>query len=132
MTHTLYLSGIAEEDQPVSCARLALANKLTEWQMTELLDDASVITSELVTNAARLGKIFTLKLLRLTDGLLRIEVEDSSQEIPRRRDPLADLDREDPDDNGGRGLVLVEALSDAWGYDLLPAGKVVWATLSCR
>lgn len=132
MTHTLYLSGIAEEDQPVSCARLALAAKLTEWHMIELLDDAGVIISELVTNAAKLGKVFTLKLLRPADGTLRIEVEDSSPEIPKRRDPLEDLAREDPDDNGGRGLVLVEALSDQWGYDLLPAGKVVWATLSCR
>lgn len=132
MTHTLYLSGICEEDQPVSCARLALASKLSEWQMTELLDDAGVIISELVTNAAQLGKIFTLKLLRPAAGTLRIEVEDPSPEIPKRRDPLEDLGREDPDDNGGRGLVLVEALSDAWGYDLLPAGKVVWATLSCR
>lgn len=132
MVHALYLSGLAEEDQPVSCARLALANKLIEWQMKELLDDASVITSELVTNAARLGKIFSLKLLRPTARTLRIEVEDSSPEIPKRRDPLEDLSREDPDDNGGRGLVLVEALSDEWGYDLLPAGKVVWAMLTCR
>src|SRR4051812_11766626 len=126
MVHALYLSGLGEEDQPVACARLALADKLTEWQLKELLDDASVITSELVTNAAKLGKIFSLKLLRPTERTLRIEVEDSSPEIPRRRDPLEDLDREDPDDNGGRGLVLVEALSDEWGYDLLPSGKVVW------
>jgi anti-sigma regulatory factor (Ser/Thr protein kinase) len=132
MVHMLYLSGIAEEDQPVSCARLALANQLAEWQLTELLDDARVIISELVTNAARLGKVFTLTILRPAEGTLRIEVEDSSPAVPKRRDPLADLGRDDPDDNGGRGLVLVEALSDTWGYDLLPAGKVVWATLSCH
>lgn len=132
MVNMLCLSGLDQEDQPVACARLALAKKLMEWQMTELLDDASVIISELVTNAARLGKIFSLTLRRTDRRTLRIEVEDSSAEVPKPRDPLADLDREDPDDNGGRGLVLVEALSDRWGYELLPAGKIVWATLSCH
>lgn len=59
-------------------------------------------------------------------------VTDRSSDIPVRADPLADLDNDDCDANAGRGLVLVEGLSDDWGCDPLADGKVVWAVLTCR
>jgi serine/threonine-protein kinase RsbW len=104
--------------------------KLTEWQMPELIEDGSIIVAELVTNAAKLGEVFKMTLRNPGNGTLRIEVEDHSRDAPVRKDPLADLDNDDCDANGGRGLVLVEGLSDEWGYGLLPQGKVVWAVLS--
>src|SRR4051794_37294934 len=112
------------------CARDVLAGKLTEWHMPELIEDGSIIVAELVTNAARLGEVFRMTLRNPGDGMLRIEVEDRSRAIPVRKDPLADLGNDDYDANGGRGLVLVDALADDWGYELLPDGKVVWAVLS--
>jgi hypothetical protein len=38
--------------------------------------------------------------------------------------------REVPGDDGGRGLVLVEALSDQWGVDTSASGKSVWVTFT--
>ncbi len=112
-------------------ARLVLTGKLTDWHMTELLEDAKVVVSELVTNASKLGEVFSLTLRCFPGKRLRIEVEDGSREVPVITYPLADVDTEDPDDNGGRGLVLVQALTDTWGTEPTENGKVVWAELTC-
>jgi anti-sigma regulatory factor (Ser/Thr protein kinase) len=125
--YSVYLDA---HDGATPCARDVLVGKLTEWQMPELIEDGSIIVAELVTNAAKLGEVFKMTLRNPGNGTLRIEVEDHSRDAPVRKDPLADLDNDDCDANGGRGLVLVEGLSDEWGYGLLPQGKVVWAVLS--
>lgn len=127
--YSVYLDA---HDGAAPCARDVLACKLTEWQMPELIEDGGIIVAELVTNAAKLGEVFKLTLRNPKNGMLRIEVKDHSREIPVRADPLADLDNDDYDANGGRGLVLVEGLADDWGHDLLPEGKIVWAVLTCR
>lgn len=125
--YSVYLDA---HDGATPCARDVVASKLAEWRMPELVEDGSIIVAELVTNAAKLGEVFKLTLRNPGDGTLRIEVEDHSRDVPVREDPLADLDNDDYDANGGRGLVLVDGLADDWGYDLLPTGKVVWAVLS--
>lgn len=131
--NTEYVLYLGANEGAARCARLALASKLAEWKMSELFEDASLITSELVTNAARFGAIFTLMLRRTLERALVIEVEDSSPEVPAVNNyPLADLDREDFDDNGGRGLFVVQALADAWGHHPTDKGKIVWAVLKCR
>jgi len=52
-----------------------------------------------------------------------IEVWDAApgKPVPARTD--------DPDAEGGRGLLLVEALSSGWGWYATPYGKTVWARL---
>lgn len=53
---------------------------------------------------------------------MRVEIADGSDEPPVVQQP-------DPWASGGRGLMLVEALADRWGYEPLPHGKVVWFEL---
>jgi len=54
---------------------------------------------------------------------MRMEVEDSDQSIPVPRSALGD------DPGGGRGLMLLVRVSDAWGVLTTAVGKVVWAEL---
>ena len=89
-------------------------------------DAAALIVSELVTNAiVHSGSEFVSCVLRLGGGLLRIEVTDQgiSSEEPTVRDPA-------DDDVSGRGLLLVNAVSDRWGVSpAIPAGRTVWAVV---
>jgi hypothetical protein len=64
-----------------------------------------------------------MTLLVDKDSGLRIEVDDTSTDEPEMADPLADVDNDDLDSNGGRGLLLVDALADEWGYDLHEGGR---------
>ena len=60
--------------------------------------------------------------LRLEDGRLRVEVKDDSAVVPSRK-------RYGPEAGTGRGLLLVESLTAAWGCDTAPDGKSVWFEL---
>ncbi|MEV5705609.1 ATP-binding protein [Actinoallomurus sp. NPDC052274] len=106
------------------CARLVLKDRLREWGLTDLLDDASTVTGELVANAARLGQVFTVRLIP-EDGALLVEVVDSSPDEPQIRDAFGDSDAE-----GGRGLLIVAALAVGWGVRREGRRKVVWARVA--
>ncbi|MFE5829945.1 ATP-binding protein [Streptomyces sp. NPDC056508] len=90
-------------------------------------ESATHIVAELAANAATHGRVagrsFRLGLLD-HGGVLRIEVTDTrGGELPCVR-PAS------PEGNSGRGLLLVEALSDRWGVEPGPAPrKTVWAEL---
>ena len=91
----------------------------------ERLDDAALVLSELMGNAVRHADGDTVRVrLRRTDGVLRIAVEDGSPARPAPRQ--ASLE-----DESGRGLLIVDALSHRWGWRPLPTGKVVWADVPC-
>ena len=87
-------------------------------------EDAELLVSELVGNAVRHASGADI-LLRasLDDGLLRVEVQDSSPRVPALPEP--------PDwaSEGGRGLLLVERIADRWGAELVPGGKRLWFEL---
>ena len=61
--------------------------------------------------------------LSLAAGGLRVEVEDDD---PTRPGPVVDVR---PGAGSGRGLRLVDQLSDSWGVDAADPGKVVWFAL---
>lgn len=89
-----------------------------------LIDDAVLLVSELVSNAVQHGNgDVTLSMLDVPGGWhLRVHDNDSAEPLVRG----VDLSSE-----GGRGLVLVDALAQDWGTDQLPAdGKDVWFTLT--
>ncbi|WFB07295.1 ATP-binding protein [Streptomyces sp. LX-29] len=103
------------------------ARRLTEmvvarhWGLSgEVAEHAVLLVSELVGNAVRHtgARAFGLRLLRRR-GWLRIEVRDPSRGLPCLM-PVAPLDI------SGRGLFLVDELSERWGVDLLPRGKTTW------
>ncbi|MEV5746957.1 ATP-binding protein [Actinoallomurus sp. NPDC052308] len=106
------------------CARLVLKDRLREWGLAELLEDAGTVTGELVANAARLGQVFTVRLTP-EDGALLVEVVDSSPDEPQIRDAFGDSDAE-----GGRGLLIVAALAAGWGVRREGPRKVVWARVA--
>src|SRR5579859_3411307 len=99
----------------VSCARLHTVHILREWGLRELADDCAMIVSELVTNAADASVMLperppvTLRLLADAQCLV-IEVWDQSPDDPAPRDAGTD-------DECGRGLAVVQALSTRWGYE---------------
>ncbi|MFE2940531.1 ATP-binding protein [Streptomyces sp. NPDC059255] len=89
-------------------------------------ETAALLLSELVTNALRHGSPPGREIavtLYHAEGLLRVEVEDAGDRLPRPRVPGAD-------DECGRGLALVAALADDWGVaPRRGPGKRVWALL---
>lgn len=100
------------------------------WELGHVADTAELLTCELVSNALRTvgtpaaGGVAPVVQVRLVmaGGRLFLGVRDGD-----RRPPV--LGEADPDAEGGRGLLLVEALSVGWGHVLLPGGKVVWCAL---
>ncbi|MGC4996903.1 MULTISPECIES: ATP-binding protein [unclassified Streptomyces] len=114
----------------VRIARRSMRDRLTGWLLPgELRADAVLLVSELATNAVlHTSSVRILCGIGLVGaGRLRIEVHDhdySGRGLSRRD--------AGPDDEGGRGLLLVEQLADFWGVDRsrLTSGNAVWATLS--
>ena len=89
-------------------------------------DAAELLVSELVSNAVRYaGGGEVLVRARLADGLLRVEVLDSSEVVPPLPSEPAPADAE-----SGRGLLLVEALAERWGAEPVPGGKRLWFELA--
>ena len=124
----------------VPCARRYTRVILDEWSMAALADPAELIVSELLTNGVqattdedgqpRYGEAgLPVVHLRLASDHARVLVEvwDSVSRPPAARRP-------GPDEEGGRGLALVEALSDRWDWTTVPgwSGKVVWAEIQAQ
>ena len=85
---------------------------------------AAVLTSELVTNAVALGAgEVTVTVRRAEGGRLRVEVRDHGYGMPEVAHPSP------WDPGGGRGLMIVEELSAAWGVQQFLPGKIVWFEL---
>ncbi len=94
---------------------------LARWDLVELTDAAELALTELVANVVRHvpDRHCNLLILRRPGGL-RVEVTDRCP-----RPPLA-VHGGDELAEGGRGLLLVEAVADRWGTVPLPGGKTVW------
>ncbi len=87
-------------------------------------DEAELLASELVTNALVHTDRGPIRMaIEVDGGVVRVEVRDADPRPPELADPA-------PEDEHGRGLALVEALSERWGVDRRPDGKVVWFELS--
>jgi anti-sigma regulatory factor (Ser/Thr protein kinase) len=96
---------------------------MRSWQLLdEVVDTATLLASELATNALVHGLGRVELRLRLTRDRLVLEAVDSGHHMPRRR-------RAGDEDEGGRGLQLVASLADRWGARATDEGKVVWAEL---
>ena len=115
-------------------ARKFTRNTLREWGLASLADDAEAIVGEFVANAVshaaraaavvEAGQPLGLRLLRRT-GEVMCAVLDPSDTAPVLRAP-------DRNEEAGRGLQMVDALSDVWGWSPVTGrGKAVWAILFC-
>lgn len=110
-------------------ARRLTKARLHGWSVGEdTCDTAALVVSELVTNAI----VHTASehiVCELRDGteLLRIAVRDEGC-APGEPHPAAAR----PDDEHGRGLLLIDALCEAWGAQEHGSGLIVWAELARR
>ncbi len=108
-------------------ARRRVRHAIRSWQVPVDLDAALLLTSELVTNAIRheagQGAQSVMLAIDSSRGRLRVDVHDTSRSLPAVAEVPADAET-------GRGLLLVETLSDEWGFYRTPAGKAVYFTLA--
>lgn len=112
----------------VATARSFVRDTLQGWGFADIVDDAVVLTSELVTNAVvHAGTAADVLCLRSDDGV-RIEVADH---YPEREIPVqtSAVSMGSPDREGGRGLQLCAALAGRWGVEYTPTHKRVWFQL---
>lgn len=112
----------------VTSARAFVRDTLQGWGFTDVVDDAVVLTSELVTNAVvHAGTAADVACMR-TDTGVRVEVGDR---YPEREVPLqsAGVQFGSPDREGGRGLLLCAALASRWGVEYTATNKQVWFQL---
>jgi len=86
----------------------------------DLIDDAVLCVSELVTNAVHAGCTSLRVELSFKDDGVRVGVVDDAPGRPALRSAGAG-------ERSGRGLRLVEAVSRRWGVDVVERGKLVWA-----
>jgi PAS domain S-box-containing protein len=112
----------------VATARSFVRDTLQGWGFADIVDDAVVLTSELVTNAVvHAGTSADVLCLRTEDGA-RIEVADR---YPEREIPLqgSHINMGNPDREGGRGLQLCAAMASRWGVEYTSTHKQVWFQL---
>ncbi|MGW0209982.1 ATP-binding protein [Streptomyces sp. NPDC003233] len=119
---------LASEAASVAAARQMVREACDEWGMSaDAAETGALLMSELVTNAVRHAHSHSVRVIaeQPRPDRLRVAVVDKSRRMP-------EMHHAQLDDFGGRGLVLVDALSDRWGTDLLPWGKRVWAEVAIK
>jgi anti-sigma regulatory factor (Ser/Thr protein kinase) len=109
----------------IPAARAFVRDTLYRWGETSAVDDATLVTSELFTNAVLHGSGRVDVYLTLDPEALRIAVVDDGRRTPERwpkRGARPTL--------GGRGLRIVDALASTWGNNFDPTGRTrVWAEM---
>ena len=113
----------------VPCARLHTRQVLWEWDLRNHGESTELLVSELVTNAVKasraMAQAFPVRLWLASDSVqVLILVWDASPQSPVR------MGTSDEAENG-RGLMLVEAISEQWGWYFREGsdGKFVWAVV---
>jgi anti-sigma regulatory factor (Ser/Thr protein kinase) len=119
----------------VPCARLHARQLVWEWGLDSLAESTELLISELVTNAVQAmagqdDRAVVRLRLSSDNARLLIEVWDADPRPPLPKD-LGSDGMPDLEEEGGRGLFLVAALSRRWNWYLTqePTGKVVWCEL---
>ena len=116
-----------------ACARGHVRAIAHEWGLPGLADIAELLVSELVTNAVRasgrlriradLATVPVIGLWVVSDRTsMVIHIWDGNDEMPV-------LKNSGPDDDSGRGLMLVDTLSKKWGAYRNEHGKTVWVMI---
>lgn len=114
-------------------AREFTSTALRAWRLDPLIDDTGVVVSELVTNAVRhgiRGVVGTHRpqevrvILCCTENAVLCAVTDPSDQGPSLREP-------DYEAESGRGLQVIQGISQTWGWaPLASKGKAVWAAFA--
>ncbi|MEV7901471.1 SpoIIE family protein phosphatase [Streptomyces anulatus] len=114
---------VAQNDpEALSSSRHMIRAAVRAWGAKDRADEIELAADELITNALMHtdgGAVVTIRVLAGSERRLRVDVEDRSSALPRRRDA---------GESGvsGRGLMLVDRLADVWGVESRGSGKCVW------
>lgn len=113
------------EPASVRTARHWIVSYASEIGRLDVADTLALLVSELVSNVVLHARTpCRLEASLLDGGIVRVEVHDDSPDLPRSGLPASS------DAMSGRGMLLVDRLSDRSGTDRLDgAGKVVWFEL---
>jgi anti-sigma regulatory factor (Ser/Thr protein kinase) len=118
----------ALECQPIAVrvGRQFIAERLSDWGAVpsdsayEKLSDVLLAASELLSNAVKFcGDDEVVLAVRVHQDEICVAVTDPQPAPAVARRP-------GPNDEGGRGLALVEAVTDRWGQERKARGKTVW------
>jgi anti-sigma regulatory factor (Ser/Thr protein kinase) len=95
----------------------------------DMVSDAELLVSELVTNAVQHGRPTVSLWLRRAPALIGVSVADEGDQLPALPGQLPQASA-----SAGRGLLIVDRLSDEWGVSVHdpPPGKTVWFRLGFR
>ena len=123
---------LAADHRSAAEARKQIRVAIAVWDVPVDPETASLLVSELVTNAVthdgvgtgRVGAGGVMMAIRVARGRLRVDVHDTSPALP-------EPDMDTPvDAETGRGLLLVDTLADEWGFYRTPGGKAVYFSLA--
>jgi KaiC/GvpD/RAD55 family RecA-like ATPase len=109
--------------QASKAVRRFVIDTLTSWHRDDLVDNASLVVSELASNAVVHASSPFRVSLQQCGSVVRLAVHDASEAPPNRRHDSTDVP-------GGWGMGIVSALSRRWGCERVADGKIVWAELA--
>ncbi|WP_051736391.1 SpoIIE family protein phosphatase [Streptomyces bikiniensis] len=109
----------------VGIARGHVEEQLRKWNHPVDPFTATLVVSELVTNALRYGAAPIVLRLIADSTTLICEIGDTGQAAPHLRHAKAV-------DEGGRGLLICATLAENWGIRYTPGGKTVWAEIGAE
>ena len=116
-------TSLPAEPASAAKARRFVRDTLTAWAADEFEESATLLVSELVTNAVLHARSSAELTLRMLDGELWVGVSDGNAGPAVRK-------RYGADAATGRGLLLVERIATAWGTEPSGNGKLVWFQLA--
>ncbi|MFB7111713.1 ATP-binding protein [Streptomyces sp. NPDC056291] len=124
--HPGYSETLPCQEASAQAARTLVKTALSAWQLEELTDTGVLLVTELVANAVKhtTTRLIRVAISRPSSTWVRIGVTDKSRILPHLKKANGDNLPA-----SGRGLVLIDALTDRWGTDLYRWGKHVWADL---
>ncbi|GAA0644683.1 ATP-binding protein [Streptomyces malaysiensis subsp. malaysiensis] len=125
--HAGYSQTMRRVPESAEAARKLVRAALAAWGQEGLIEDAALVITELVSNAVDHARLESIRVVvtRPSGTLVRFGVVDRSRNVPYLRTDS------NGDNTRGRGLLLVDALTDRWGTDRYRWGKQVWGEMKC-
>ncbi|WP_346434238.1 ATP-binding protein [Streptomyces pyxinae] len=123
--HPEYSKTLPREAESATAARELVRSALTAWHLDHLTENATLVITELVSNAVDHGRLPSIRVIvnRPAEDRVRLAVVDRSKVIPMMRT------ESNGDQIRGRGLMIVDALTECWGTEMYRWGKQVWGEL---
>ncbi len=122
-TDVLRSMHVTPDAEAIHSVRRFVRECCADWGVQESTDVAVLLASELATNAVRYARTPVVVWLGHRSDRIVLSVEDASHASATVREPS-------PTDEGGRGLILVDALAERWGEREIATGKLVWAEIA--